>query len=85
MEKEMATHSNIFAWRIPWTVACQAPPSMLSQELDTTWRLKHHHHWRESRWGRSRLGKRAWLPQRWGLSRPEACSWQAGPPCPESW
>ena len=24
MEKEMATHSNIHAWKIPWTVACQA-------------------------------------------------------------
>ena len=25
LQKEMATHSNILAWRIPWTVACQAP------------------------------------------------------------
>jgi len=25
---EMATHSSILAWRIPWTVACQAPLSM---------------------------------------------------------
>ena len=36
LEKEMATHSNILAWRIPWTVACQAPLSMGSQESDTT-------------------------------------------------
>ena len=36
LEKEMATHSSILAWRIPWTVACQAPLSMGSQESDTT-------------------------------------------------
>ena len=28
LEKGMATHSNILAWRIPWTVACQVPLSM---------------------------------------------------------
>ena len=36
VEKEMATHSSILAWRIPWTVACQAPLSMGSQESDMT-------------------------------------------------
>ena len=36
LEKEMATHSSILAWRIPWTVACKAPLPMGSQELDTT-------------------------------------------------
>ena len=36
LEKEMATCSNILAWRIPWTVACKAPLPMGSQELDTT-------------------------------------------------
>jgi len=36
VEKEMPTHSSILAWRIPWTVACQAPLSMGLQELDTT-------------------------------------------------
>ena len=41
MEKEMGemregTHSIICAWRISWTVACQGPVSMESQELDTT-------------------------------------------------
>ena len=35
-EKEMAPHSSILAWRIPWTVARQAPLSMGSQELDPT-------------------------------------------------
>ena len=28
LEKEMATHSSIFAWRITWIVTCQAPLSM---------------------------------------------------------
>ena len=28
LEKEMATHSSILAWNIPWTIACQAPLSM---------------------------------------------------------
>ena len=36
LEKEMATHSSSPAWRIPWIVACQAPLSMGSQELDVT-------------------------------------------------
>jgi len=36
LEKEMATHSSILAWRIPWTVTCQALLSMRSQELNTT-------------------------------------------------
>ena len=36
LEKEMATHSSILAWRIPRTVACQAPLSMGLQELVTT-------------------------------------------------
>ena len=28
LEKGKATHSNIVAWRIPWTVAHQAPLSL---------------------------------------------------------
>ena len=28
LEKEMATHASTLAWRIPWTVAFQAPLSM---------------------------------------------------------
>ena len=35
-EKEMATHSTIFAWRIPWTDEPGRLQSMGSQELDTT-------------------------------------------------
>ena len=36
LEKEIATHFSILAWRSPWTVACQAPLSLGSQELDMT-------------------------------------------------
>ena len=39
-EKEMATHSNILAWEIPWTVEPDRLPSMSSQELDTAYLLK---------------------------------------------
>ena len=35
-EKEMATHSSILAWRIPWTEEPGELQSMGSQELDTT-------------------------------------------------
>ena len=35
LEEEMATHSSILAWEIPWTEG--------SQELDTTEQLHHHH------------------------------------------
>ena len=36
LEKEMATHSSIFAWRIPQTEEPSELQSMGSQELDTT-------------------------------------------------
>ena len=32
----MATHSSIFAWRIPWTEETGGLQSMGLQELDTT-------------------------------------------------
>ena len=35
-EKEMATHSSIFAWRIPWTEEPGGLQPMGKQELDTT-------------------------------------------------
>ena len=42
LEKEMATHSGILAWRIPWT---EEPGELYSpwghKELDTTERLTH--------------------------------------------
>ena len=36
LEKEMATHSNILAWRIPWTEEPVGLQSIRSQESDTT-------------------------------------------------
>ena len=36
LEKEMATHSSILAWRIPWTEEPCRLQSMESLELDTT-------------------------------------------------
>ena len=36
LEKEMATHASIFAWRIPWTEEPGRLQSMGSQESDTT-------------------------------------------------
>ena len=36
LEKEMATHSSILAWRIPWTERPGGLHSMGSQELDMT-------------------------------------------------
>ena len=36
LEKELATHSSIFAWRIPWAEVPGGLQSMGSQESDTT-------------------------------------------------
>ena len=36
LEKEMATHCSILAWRLPWTEAPGGLSFMGSQELDTT-------------------------------------------------
>ena len=36
LEKEMVTHSSIFAWRIPWTEEPGKLQSMGLQESDTT-------------------------------------------------
>ena len=36
LEKEMATHSSILAWEIPWTEEPGGLQSMGSQELDMT-------------------------------------------------
>ena len=33
LEKEMATHSSILAWRIPWTEECGRQPLMGSQRI----------------------------------------------------
>ena len=36
LEKEMATHSSILAWKIPWAEEPGRLQSMESQESDTT-------------------------------------------------
>ena len=41
LEKEMANHSSIAAWKIPWTEEPSRLQSMGSQESDMTWRLNH--------------------------------------------
>ena len=40
-EKEMATHSSILAWEIPWREEPGGLEPMGSQELDMTERLNH--------------------------------------------
>ena len=39
LEKEIVTHSNILAWRIPWTEELDELQSKGHKELDTTERL----------------------------------------------
>ena len=50
LEKGMAAHSSILAWRIPWTEEPGGLQSMGSQESDTTWRLNHHHQFTPTCW-----------------------------------
>ena len=42
LEKEMATHSSILAWRILWTEELGGLQSTGRKELDTTERLRFH-------------------------------------------
>ena len=42
LEKEMATHSSILAWRIPWTEKPGGYSPQGGKELDTTERLHFH-------------------------------------------
>ena len=42
LEKEMATHSSILAWRIPWTEELVGLQSTVRKESDTTERLHFH-------------------------------------------
>ena len=35
LEKEMATHSSILVWEIPWTEEPDGPQSMGSQKIQT--------------------------------------------------
>ena len=41
LEKEMATHSSILAWKIPWTEESGGLQSIGLQESDTTYQLNH--------------------------------------------
>ena len=43
LEKEMATHSSILAWRIPWTEELAGYSPWDHKELDTTEQLRHVH------------------------------------------
>ena len=44
LEKEMATHSSILAWRIPWMKELGGLQSMGRKESDMTERLHFHFH-----------------------------------------
>ena len=55
LEKEMATHSSILAWEIPWTEEPGRLQTVGSQELDTAKQLNHHYHhthfcWVQAKW-----------------------------------
>ena len=41
LEKEMATHSSVLAWKIPWSEKPGGLQSMVRKRLDTTERLTH--------------------------------------------
>ena len=45
LEKEMATHSSILAWRIPWMEELGGLQSTGGKESDTTERLHFHFHY----------------------------------------
>ena len=49
LEKEMAIHSSILAWRIPWTEESGRLQAMGSQELDMTWSQELDMTWRLKR------------------------------------
>ena len=44
LEKEMATHSSILAWKIPWTESLVGYSPRGHKESDTTERLHFHFH-----------------------------------------
>ena len=49
LEKKMATHSSIPAWRIPWTEEPGGLQSTGRKESDTTERLHFHFHFKDYR------------------------------------
>ena len=75
MEKEMATHSSILAWRIPWTKELGGLQSTGRKELDTTERLHFTHFHLGNPPGRARSSfkasrKFALKKETWGGSQP---------------
>ena len=50
LEKAMATHSSILAWRIPWMEELGGLQSTGRKELDTTEQLHFHFHLRRGSW-----------------------------------
>ena len=44
LEKGMATHSSLLAWRIPWTEETGELQSMGSQRVRHTWTTQYYHH-----------------------------------------
>ena len=45
LEKEMATHSSILAWNIPWTEVPGGPQSMGLQRVGYDWTWAHTQYW----------------------------------------
>ena len=75
MEKEMATHSSILAWRIPWTEEFGGLQSTGRKESDTTEQLHftHFHLGNPPGWARSSFEasrKFALKKETWGGSQP---------------
>ena len=70
LEKEMAVHSSILAWGLPWTEEAGGLQSVGSQESDTTKRLNQH-----KRLGRLQAASVSGLTRSSGpaLSRRDGC------------
>ena len=90
LEKEMATHSSILAWRIPWTEEAGRLQSMDHKESDMTERLSLHFTFTRVRQVSSRksceecrrIPKKRLYSQNPGTHAPNAhrCHHQAKPP-----
>ena len=61
LEKGMATHCSIFAWRIPWIKECGQLQSMGPQRVGHDWVTSTHiHFWRKIIWIIWRLYESGW-------------------------
>ena len=88
LEKGMATHSSILAWRIPWTDELCGPQSMGSHGH---WATEHTHvimegstgWWQWAPWSALQLsGERA---TGWASRKHQLCPWPHTGQCPASW